>query len=187
MSRLFYSMSVSLDGYVAAPDGSLAFAHIDEELHQLFNEEARSVGTMLLGRRMYELLAPFWPTADQDPAATPAIRDFAEIWREKPKVVFSSTLDEVGWNGRLVRADPVEEVRRLKQLPDNDMDVGGPTLASALIAADLVDEFRMYLNPVVLGAGVPYFPRNGPRLELRLLETKRFDADVVYLRYERRR
>lgn len=187
MSKLLYSMSTSLDGYVAAPDGSIDFAHISEELHELFNDEARSAGTMLLGRHMYELLQPYWPTADQDPAASPAIRDFAQIWREKPKVVFSSTLDTVDSMSRLVRTDPVAEVRRLKQLPDNDMGVGGPTLAAALIAADLVDEFRLYVNPVVLGGGIPYIPRSAPRLDFRLVETRQFPGGVVYLRYERAR
>jgi dihydrofolate reductase len=115
------------------------------------------------------------------------MRDFARIWRDKPKVVFSNTLGKVEWNSRLVQGDVVEEVRRLKQLPDNDMDVGGPTLASTLIEADLVDEFRLYVNPVVLGAGIPYFPQPGRRLELRLPETRRFGGDVVYLRYERPR
>lgn len=187
MSKLIYSMSVSLDGFVATPDGSLDFAHVDDELHALFNEEARSVRTMLYGRRMYELLVAYWPSGDRDPNATPAMREFAVIWRDKPKVVFSKTLKEVGWNSRLVRDDPVEEVRRLKQQPDNDMDIGGPTLASSLIQADLVDEFRMYVNPVVLGDGIPYFPRLDRRLELRPLETKRFGGGVVYLRYERAR
>jgi dihydrofolate reductase len=187
VSRLIYSMSVSLDGYVATADRSLDFVHVDDELHELFNEEARSVGTMLYGRLMYELLAAYWPTGDQDPNATRAMRDFARIWRDKPKVVFSTTLDKVEWNSRLVRGDAVEEVRRLKRLPDNDMDVGGPTLASKLIEADLVDEFRMYLNPVVLGGGIPYFPRIARPLELTLLETRRYDSGVQYLRYERRR
>lgn len=115
------------------------------------------------------------------------MRDFARIWRDKPKVVFSTTLDHVEWNSRLVRGDIVCEVRRLKQLADNDMDVGGPTLASTLIEADLVDEFRMYVNPLVLGGGIPYFPLLGRRLDLRLLETRRFDSGVVYLRSERPR
>jgi dihydrofolate reductase len=172
---------------VATPAGSLDFVHVDDELHEVFNDEARSVATMLYGRRMYELLVAYWPTGDQDPNATPAMRDFARIWRDKPKVVFSTTLDQVGWNSRLVRGDAVEEVRRLKQLPDHDMDVGGPTLASTLIKADLVDEFRMYVNPIVLGAGVPYFPRLDRPLELSLVETRRFGGDVVYLRYERSR
>jgi dihydrofolate reductase len=185
MSKLIYSMSVSLDGYVATRDGSLEFVHVDEELHEAFNEEARSVGTMLFGRRMHELMTSYWPTADSDPSATPAERDFARIWRDKPKVVFSTTLDRVEWNSRLVRDDPVAEVRRLKSLPDNDMDVGGPTLAAELIRADLVDEFRMYVNPVVLGDGIPFFPRLDRRLELRLLEMRDFAGGVVYLAYER--
>ena len=113
------------------------------------------------------------------------MRDFARIWRDKPKVVFSNTLDQVDWNRRLVRGDAVEEVRRLKQQPDHDMDVGGPTLASTLIKADLVDEFRMYVNPMVLGTGIAYFRALDRRLELRLVETGRFGGDVVYLRYER--
>lgn len=184
MSKLIYSMSVSLDGFVATPDRSLDFVHVDEELHELFNEEARSVGTMLLGRRMYELLAAYWPTGDQDPNATPAMRDFARIWRDKPKVVFSRTLDRVDWKARLVRGDVVEEVRRLKAQPENDMDVGGPTLAAELIRADLVDEFRMYVNPVLVGRGIPYFPPLDHPLKLRLLETRAFSAGVQYLRYE---
>ncbi len=185
MSRVIYSMSVSLDGYVATPDGSLEFAHVDEELHAAFNDEARAVGTMLNGRRMYELLAAFWPTADQDPAAPAVYRDFARIWRDTPKVVFSRTLRSADWNTRIVREDPAGEVRRLKEQDRNDMDVGGPTLASVLIREDLVDEFRMYVNPVVLGAGIPYFPSLDRTLELRLLETREFAAGVVYLRYER--
>lgn len=187
MSKLIYSMSVSLDGYVATRDCSLDFVHVDEELHEFFNDEARSVATMLFGRRMYELMVLHWPTRDQDPDATPVERDFARIWRGKPKVVFSSTLEKAEWNTRLVRGDPVEEVRRLKEQPDNDMDVGGPTLAASLIAADLVDEYRLYVNPVVLGAGIPFFPKLEQSLDLRLLETRRFDGDVVYLRYERSR
>ncbi len=187
MSKLIYSMSVSLDGFVATLDRSIQFVHVDEELHEVFNEEARSVGTMLNGRRMYELMVAYWPTADQDPAATPAEREFAGIWREKPKVVFSHTLEKVDWNTRLVRGDVVEEVRRLKDQPDNDMDVGGPTLAAPLIAADLVDEYRLYINPVVLGAGISYFPALEHALDLRLRDMRRFGGDVVYLRYERAR
>jgi dihydrofolate reductase len=187
MSKLIYSMSVSLDGFVATPDGSLSFVHVDDELHELFNEEARSVHTMLFGRRMYELLAAYWPTGDQDPAATPAMKDFARIWRDKPKVVFSRTLDKADSKTRIVRGDAVEEVRRLKARIDNDMDVGGPTLASALIREDLVDEFRMFVNPVVLGAGIPFFPALESPLGLHLVETRKFGGGVMYLRYERAR
>ena len=187
MSKLIYSMSVSLDGFVATLDRSIQFVHVDDELHEAFNEEARSVGTMLYGRRMYELLVDYWPTGDQDPSATASMRDFARIWRDKPKVVFSHTLERVDWNTRIVRGDVVEEVRRLRDQPHNDMDVGGPTLAASLIAADLIDEYRMYVNPVVLGAGIHYFPRLERPLGLRLLDTRRFGGDVMYLRYERAR
>ena len=187
MSKLIYAMSVSLDGFVAPPDGSLDFAHVDEELHEVFNEEARSVATMLHGRRMYELMAAYWPTADQDPNAPPVMRDFARIWRDKPKIVFSKTLDKVDWNSTLIRGDVVDEVRRLKQQPENDMDIGGPTVVAPLIDADLIDEYRMYVNPVVLGAGLPYLPPLAQHLELRLLEMRRFAGDVVYLRYQRTR
>lgn len=185
MSKLIYSMSVSLDGYVATRDGSLGFVHVDDELHALFNDEARPLGTMLHGRRMYELMAAYWPTADQDPGAPEVIKDFARIWREKPKVVFSSTLEKAEWNTRIVKTDPVAEVRRLKSLPDNDMDVGGPTLAAELIRADLVDEFRMYVNPVVLGDGIPYFPPLDRSLKLRRLQMRHYAGGVVYLAYER--
>ena len=184
MSKLIYSMSVSLDGYVATRDRSLDFVHVDEELHSLFNDEARSLGTMLHGRHMYELMAGYWPTADSDPSATPAMRDFSRIWREKPKVVFSTTLEKAEWNTRIVSQDAVAEVQRLKSVPDNDMDVGGPTLAAELIRADLVDEFRMYVNPVVLGDGIPYFPPLERSLKLRLLEMRDYGGGVVYLAYE---
>jgi dihydrofolate reductase len=184
VSILIYSMSVSLDGYVETAAGSLDFVHVDDELHAFFNDEARPLSAMLHGRRMYELMAGYWPTADQDPSAGDVYRDFSRIWREKPKVVFSKTLDHVDWNSRLVRDDPVAEVRRLKDA-GFDMDVGGPTLAAPLIRADLVDEYRMFVNPVILGAGRPYFPRLDHRLELRLLETRTFGGGVLYLRYER--
>jgi dihydrofolate reductase len=187
MSKVIYSMSVSLDGYAADALGSLGFVHVDDEIHEVFNEEARSVATMLYGRRMYELMAAYWPTGDEDPAATPAMRDFSRIWRDKPKVVFSRTLDKVAWSSRLVRGSASDEVRRLKAQPDNDMDVGGPELAGALIGDDLVDEFRMFVNPVVLGGGKPFFPKLDEPLELRLLESRRFSSGVVYLRYERAR
>ncbi len=132
MGKLIYSMSVSLDGFAATKDHSLDWVHVDEELHEVFNEEARQVGTFLYGRRMWELMSDYWPTGDTDPAATPVERDFARIWRQKPKVVFSRTLDQVDWNARLVREDAVAEVAQLKASSDQDMDVGGPTLAASI-------------------------------------------------------
>lgn len=184
MGKLIYSMSVSLDGFVETPSRSIDWVHVDEELHTFFNEEARAMSASLLGRRMYELMTGYWPTAASDPSATPAEVDFARIWKDMPKVVFSTTLTEVGWNSRLVRDDAVGEVARLKAQPGFDMDVGGPTLAAALIQAGLVDEYRLYVNPVILGGGRPFFPPLEAREELRLVETRQFAGGVVFLRYE---
>ena len=176
-------MSVSLDGFVATPDGSLDWVMVDEELHTAFNEEARAMSAFLYGRRMYELMTAYWPTAEADPTATPVEIDFARLWAPMPKVVFSHTLTEVGWNSRLVREDAVQEVARLKAQPGYDMDVGGPDLASTFVRAGLIDEYRLYVNPVILGAGIPFFPAGVERIPLSLLETRTFGSGVVYLRY----
>jgi dihydrofolate reductase len=132
MGRLIYSMSVSLDGFVESADRSLDWVRVDDELHAQFNDEARAMSAFLYGRRMYELMTGYWPTAEADPAATPTMREFARIWRDKPKIVFSRSLADVGWNSRLVRDDAVAEVARLKAQPGFDMDVGGPSLAGSL-------------------------------------------------------
>lgn len=184
MGRLIYSLSVSLDGFVETAAGSLDWVRVDEEVHQSFNDEARSMGMFLYGRRMYELMAGYWPTGDSDPAATPVEREFAQIWRDTPKVVFSTTLERVDHISRLVREDAVGEVARLKAEHEFDLAVGGPTIAAAFIEAGLVDEFRMYVNPVVLGAGRPFLPALDDRIDLDLRETRRFSSGVNLLRYE---
>jgi dihydrofolate reductase len=184
MGRLIYSMSVSLDGFVETPSRSLDWVHVDEELHAFFNEEARAMSAFLYGRRLYEVMTESWPTAEADPAATPAMLDFARIWKDKPKIVFSRTLDRVDWKSRLVRDDAADEVARLKAQPGFDMDVGGPTTAETFLRAGLIDEVRLFVNPVVLGAGRPFFPPLEDRLELKLLETRVFGSGVVLLRYE---
>jgi dihydrofolate reductase len=184
MGRLVYSMSVSLDGFVETPRRSIDWVLVDDEVHDLFNAQARELSASLYGRRMYELMMGYWPTAESDPSATPAMVEFARIWRDLPRIVFSSTLELVDPGSRLVRDDTVAEVARLKAQPGFDMDVGGPTLASALIRAALVDEYRLFVNPVVLGAGTPFFPPSEQPVGLRLLETRTFASGVVYLRYE---
>ena len=183
MGRLVYSMSVSLDGFVETPSRSLDWVIVDDELHEFFNEEARAMSGFLYGRRMYELMTGYWPTAEADPAATPVMRRFAGIWRDTPKIVFSRTLDRVEWNSRLVRDDAVAEVARLKAEPGFDMDVGGPTIASSLMRAGLIDEYRLFVQPLILGAGTRFFPALEDRIGLRLLETRTFGSGVVYLRY----
>ena len=184
MGRLIYSMSISLDGFVETPSRSLDWVLVDDELHAFFNDEARQLSAFLYGRRMYELMAEYWPTAEQDPSATPTMVEFARVWRDTPKIVFSRTLERVEWHSRLVREDAVAEVARLKAQPGFDADVGGPTIAATLLRAGLIDEVRLYVQPVVLGAGTPFFPTLDQRIGLKLLETKTFGSGVVYLRYE---
>lgn len=181
--RVHYSMSASLDGFAATEDGSLDWVTITEEIHAAFNDESRTVATSLYGRHLYELMAAYWPTAEEDPDATPAMVDFARIWRATPRVVFSQTLASVEHNSRLVRGDAVAEVARLKA-QGLTMDVGGPTLAGSLLAAGLVDEVSLYVNPVVLGAGLRFFPALDVPVRLRLLETRTFEPGVIRLRYE---
>lgn len=176
-------MSVSLDGFVETVDRSLDWVLIDEELHGHFNDEARQMGAFLYGRRMYELMAGYWPTCATDPAATPAMREFAGIWAATPKVVFSRTLARVDHGSRLVHDDAVGEVARLRGQPGSDMGVGGPTLAGPLLRAGLVDEVRLAVHPVILGAGTPFFPALDHRIGLRLLERRTFASGVVWLRY----
>jgi dihydrofolate reductase len=184
MGRLIYSMSVSLDGFVETPSRSLDWVLIDEELHSFFNDEAREMSAFLYGRRLYQLMIDYWPTAETDPAATPAMLEFARIWRDKPKIVLSRTLGRVEWNSRLVSDDAAGEVARLRAEPGFDMNVGGPTTASTLMRLGLIDEVRLFVHPVILGAGAPFFPALPGRIALTLLETRTFGSGVVYLRYE---
>jgi dihydrofolate reductase len=184
MGKVVYSMSVSLDGFVETPSRSLDWVQVDDELHTFFNDEAREASAFLYGRRLYELMTDYWPTAENDPSATPAMLEFARIWKHKPKVVFSRRLERVHWNSRLVREDPAGEVARLKGQPGFDMSVGGPTIAATLMRAGLIDEYRVFVHPVILGAGTPFFPALDDRIGAKLVETQTFSSGVVYLRYE---
>ena len=187
VSKVIYSFSVSLDGFMESRDRKLDWVLVDEELHRFFNDEAREVGTFVYGRRLYELMVDFWPTADGDPSLPGYMADFARIWREKPKVVFSKTLKKVEWNSRLATDGLAEEIARMKADPGGDIAIGGANLAAAAIELDLVDEYRVSINPVVLGAGTPFFPRLDSSIRLRLIESRTFGSGVVNLRYERSR
>lgn len=183
MGKLTYGFSVSLDGYVADEDGTFDWARPDEELHQLWNDKAKEVAVTLYGRRLYELLSAFWPTADQEPDAPPVVAEFARLWRETPKVVFSRSLERVDWNSRLERGDVVEVTRRLKAETDGNLEVGGPTLAAPLVRAGLVDEFLVVVNPAAVGSGNPFFPTLDGTLSLELKENRTFPSGAVLLRY----
>jgi dihydrofolate reductase len=181
--RVIYAMGVSLDGYVAAPDGGIDWTAPDEELHRFHNERAREMDVHLLGRRLYETML-YWETADRDPSAGEVELEFARIWKETERMVFSTTLDRVEGGATLVRGDPVEEVARLKARAGRSIGVGGAGLAATLIEHDLVDEYGLFVYPVVLGGGTPYFPPS-VRRDLRLAETRTFGGGVVHLRYVR--
>jgi dihydrofolate reductase len=185
MRKVVYSMGVSLDGFIEGPNRELDWSTPDEELHRFWNDQARESGAFLYGRRLYQLMADFWPTADADPSAPDYIAEFARIWRDTPKVVFSTTLEKVEWNSRLVRDNIAEEVTRLKADSAGDLDVGGPTLAASFMRLGLIDEYRPVVHPIVLGAGTPFFPALENRISLRLVETRTFGSGVVYLRYQR--
>lgn len=181
MRPLVYSMTMSLDGFIAGPDGEIDWSVPDEELHQFHNDRVREVGVQLCGRRLYEVML-FWETADRDPSLEPVMLEFAGIWQPLPKVVFSTTLSSVEGNARLATGSVADEVMALKEQPgEGDIAVGGAGLAASCI--ELIDEFQVFVSPIVLGGGTPYFPRLDRRIELELVETRTFASRVVYMRY----
>lgn len=185
MRRLIYSMGTSLDGFIETRTGENAMPEPDEELHRFANDQARDIGISLYGRRMYEAMAGYWPTAEANSSAPDYEVEFARIWMDTPRVVFSRTLETVDWNSRLVRDDAAAEIARLKAEPGRDMEIGGATLAATAMTHGLVDEVRLMVHPVVLGGGKPFFPVLENAMPLRLVETRTFGSGVLYLRYER--
>jgi dihydrofolate reductase len=178
MRKLIYGMGVSLDGYIADGAGAIDWSAPDEELHRFHNEQGRETGVNLYGRRMWETMR-VW--GDDGFATGEVEREWAEIWKATPKLVFSTTLDAVEGNTTLHRDGAREEVERLKREPGKDLAVGGAGLAASLV--DLIDEYRLYVSPVLLGAGTPFFPPLSDRIGLELAETRTFGSRVVYLRY----
>lgn len=184
MRKLIFMMSVSLDGYFEGPDRELDWQLVDAELHGHFNAWLAGAVLFLDGRVTYELMAGFWPTADEDPSASPEMAEFAGIWRDMPKIVYSKTLERAGWNTTIVRDVAVEEVNALKAQPGGDMVIGGADLAQTFMRHDLIDEYRFYIQPVVLGRGRRLF-QSDVTVNLRLAGTQTFGSGVVLLRYER--
>jgi len=184
MRKLIYSMSVSLDGFIAGPGGEIDWSAPDEERHRFHNEQMRDVGVQLCGRRLYEEMT-YWDTAEENPSAPEHVLEFARIWKDTPKIVFSTTLEGVEGNARLAQHGVAEEVAELKAQPGEDLAVGGAGLASTCVRLGLVDEFLLFVNPVVLGGGTPYFPALDERVNLELVETRTFGSRVVYVRYRR--
>jgi dihydrofolate reductase len=184
MRKVIYLMNLSLDGFVEGPDGTFGWSRPDEEVHRFHNELAGQMAAFLYGRRMYEMMT-FWQTADQDSSMPDYIAEFARIWKSKPKIVFSTTLETVGENCRLVRGDIAAEVESLKRQPGGHLGVAGPGLARTFARLGLVDEYHLVISPVMVGGGKRYFPALDQPVPLRLLETRTFGCGAVYLRYER--
>lgn len=183
MGKLIYLMNVSLDGFVSTPDGGLDWTIVDDELHSWFNDQTRAVDASLYGRRLYEVMADYWPTGEDDPSATDAMREFARIWNPMPKIVFSSSLEHVEHNSRLVHGDVGTLYEDLRREFDGDLDVGGPNLAGQFVRRGLVDEYRLVVHPIVLGAGKPFWPELDAPLRLRLIETRAFASGVELRSY----
>ncbi len=181
MATLSYGMISSLDGYITGPDGSFDWAEPDAEVHQFVNDRDRSIGTYLYGRRMWETMK-VWGEDDWLAGEPDVVQDYAQLWRDAEKVVFSTTLPPVEEpRTRLERSLNVDAVRRLKENADADLAVAGPTLAAHLLRADLIDELTLYLAPPVIGSGVRLLPEM--KLTLELLEEQRFASGFVFLRY----
>jgi dihydrofolate reductase len=183
MRNLIYFTMVSLDGKIETPERSLEWVIVDEELHRYINQLEREIGGYLYGRRMYELMQAYWPTADTQ-SSLEYEAEFSKIWKQVPKYVFSQTLERVEGNAELVRRDAAAEVTRLKSTPGPDLEVGGSELAATLMQAGLIDEFHLFLQPVILGAGTPMIPAMSQAIQLRLVEEHPFRSGVVYLRYQ---
>jgi dihydrofolate reductase len=183
MGKLFYSMIVSLDGYIEDPNGGIEFSAPDDDLHRMANEQAREASAFLFGRRLYEVMEEPWTTAASRDDLPEVEAEFARIYLETPRIVFSDSLESVAEGVQLVRSrDAVARVTRLKQETEGHLDLGGAGLAASLL--DLIDEFRLYVMPVVVGGGKPYFAE-GRKLRLRLAEHRAFASGTMYLRYER--
>jgi dihydrofolate reductase len=178
-----YSMSASVDGYIAGPDGDFDWPGFDEEIFRFWIDEIRGVGVHLMGRRLYETML-YWETADQEQPLDEAELEWAALWKPLPKVVFSTTLSAVQGNARLASGDLAEEIERLRAEPDEgEIAIGGATLAAEAAALDLIDEYRVMVYPVLVGGGIPFFPQRERRVDLELVETRAFSSRVVYLRY----
>src|SRR3990172_2393009 len=183
MRSVTFSMGVSLDCYIVGPDGGFDWTAPDDEVFRFWIDEIRGVGVHLLGRRLYETML-YWETADQNSTLDDAELEWAALWNPLPKVVFSTTLSAVQGNARLASGGVAEEIERLRAEPgEGDIAIGGATLAAEAAALGLIDEYRAMVYPVLVGGGIPFFPRRERRVDLELVETRTFRSRVVYLRY----
>jgi dihydrofolate reductase len=185
--KLTFAMNLSLDGYTAAPGDDLGWSVPSDERFQWWSDRVGATGLALYGRKLWVTMSSHWPTAGQQPGATPAELEYARRWHDMPKVVFSSTISTVDWNARLVSGDAVTEITRLKAEDGGPMDIGGATLAAAAMRAGLIDEYVLVTAPVLVGRGTPFFTALDNWVNLTLAETRTFPDGVVLTRYETKR
>lgn len=183
MRKVIYSMTVSLDGYIAGPDGAIDWSAPDEELFLFQTQRVEDTGVQLCGRRLYETML-YWETVEES-TLTAEHAKFAKIWKDLPKIVFSTTLESVAGNSRLVKDNLGKEVSKLKEQPGKDIAVGGAGLAHACMKLGLIDEWRLFVSPIILGGGMPCLHPLEKRINMELIETKTFGSRIVYLRYTR--
>jgi dihydrofolate reductase len=177
-----YSMSMSFDGYIVGPDGRFDWTAPDKDVFRFWIDEIRRVDVHLMGRRLYETML-YWETVDQT-SLDDAQLEWAALWNPLPKVVFSSTLTEVQGHARLASGGLAAEIERLRADPgEGEIAIGGATLAAEAAALDLIDEYRVMVYPVLVGGGIPFFPRRERRVDLELVETRAFNSGVVYLHH----
>jgi dihydrofolate reductase len=186
MARLIYTAITSLDGYVADQNGNFDWAAPDDEVHAFVNDLERPAGTHLYGRRMYEVMA-FWETAHTLADEPPVFKDYADIWQAADKIVYSRTLEKVtSARTRIEREFDPEAVRQMKARVARDITVGGPDLAGQAIKAGLVDEYHLFVTPILVGGGNPALP-DDVRVTLELIDERRFRGGVVHLHYRTKR
>jgi dihydrofolate reductase len=189
MRKVVLFMHISLDGFAAGPNGELDWISYDQELEKYAEEIVSTVGAPLYGRVTYQMMESYWPTVLTNPASTKHDLEHAQWIENIPKIVFSKSLEKVAWNNtRLIKDNIVEEISKLKQQPGKDLVIfGSPGLAHTFMQLDLIDEYRLTVNPVVLGSGIPLFKDIKDRIDLKLLNAKTFGSGVIGLHYETKR
>jgi dihydrofolate reductase len=183
MRKIVLMMSVSLDGFFEGLDRDISWHLVNDELLSHLNERFRTISAFMSGRVTHELMAGFWPTADQNPGLSAPMVEFAGIWREMPKFVFSRTLTQTAWNTTVIHDVVPEQITELKAQPGGDIALSGANLASAFMRQGLIDEFRILVHPVVLGRGRPLFEDPDLGMILRLEGMQSFGNGVVLLHY----
>jgi dihydrofolate reductase len=180
-------MQMSLDGFAEGPDNEVHWPVVDEELCESFLDRLRAADLFLYGRKTYEIMASFWPTADIDPAISEFYIEYARCWKRTPKLVFSRTLARADWNTRIVRGDVAGEMAGLVSQPGCDMILfGGVETAAYFMKHELIDEYRLFVHPMLLGSGVPLFPATVETSGLELVDVTTYDSAVVQMHYQHR-